>query len=184
MPNWCFNNISIRHSDPAMLDRVVKAKEALLQEFIPMPQALIEGTGDGWYGWAVSNWGTKWDFGFESIERVDPNTVTGSFDSAWSPPIQAYEKFCTMGFEITAHYYEPGMNFCGTWTGHYEGDAETGDVFSYDEYFELGLCNSDTVREAIGEELDDMFGISNYMAEWEEENQEIDLDGGVSAINE
>jgi hypothetical protein len=39
----------------------------------------------------------------------------------------------------------------------------------------------------IGEELDDYFDISNQMADWEAENEEnidIDLDGGVSATNE
>jgi hypothetical protein len=36
----------------------------------------------------------------------------------------------------------------------------------------------------IGAELDDYFCISESMADWEEENQEIDLDGGLSAINE
>jgi hypothetical protein len=36
----------------------------------------------------------------------------------------------------------------------------------------------------IGEELDDYFGISEEMAQYEEENQEIDLDGGLSATNE
>jgi hypothetical protein len=173
MPNWCYNNLTIRHADPAMLDRVVKAKEALLQEFVPMPQELLEGTGDGWYNWAVSNWGTKWDFSLERVERTDANTVECAFDSAWSPPITAYEKLCVMGFEITAHYYEPGMNFCGTWTGHYEGDAETGDVFTDDEYFELGDYNSDTVRDAVGVELDEMFSISEQMAEWEEERAEF-----------
>lgn len=188
MPNWCFNNVTIRHSDPAMLDRMAKA-QGLLQEFIPCPAELHEhsapeqdavraayfqamyGATD-WYDWQVSNWGTKWDVDFEMMERTDPNTIQGSFDSAWSPPLSAYERLCELGFEITAHYYEPGMNYCGTWTGHYEGDAETGEVFTDDNYFELGPYNSDTVREAIGAELDDMFGISEQMADREEENAE------------
>jgi hypothetical protein len=41
------------------------------------------------------------------------------------------------------------------------------------------------VRENIPKVLDEMFGISDDKAEYEDdENQEIDLDGGVSAINE
>jgi hypothetical protein len=189
MPNWCYNNLTIRHADPAMLDRVVKAKEALLTEFFPCPAELHDhdspekdavraayfqekyGATD-WYDWQVSNWGTKWDFPLERVERTDPNTVECAFDSAWSPPITAYEKLCVMGFEITAHYYEPGMSFCGTWTGHYEGDEETGDVFTDDQYFELGEYNSDTVRDAVGVELDEMFSISENMAEWEAQNEE------------
>jgi hypothetical protein len=43
---------------------------------------------------------------------------------------------------------------------------------------------SDQVAEDLPSELDEMFGISESMAEWEEENLEIDLDGGASAVNE
>jgi hypothetical protein len=45
--------------------------------------------------------------------------------------------------------------------------------------------NSDQVAEELPSELDEMFCISEQIAEYEEEeNQEIDLDGGLSAINE
>jgi hypothetical protein len=185
MPNWCNNGITIRHADPAMIDRVIKGKDGLLMEFLPTPQALLDTTagsfGDNekqreleqlqednlrkygfkdWYDWNCNNWGTKWDFALESIERTDANTVVASFDSAWAPPTGAYEKLMALGFEITAYYYEPGMCFVGKW--------EDG----IDEYYEYGGETSATVRESIGAELDDYFCISESMAEWEEENQE------------
>jgi hypothetical protein len=168
-----------------MIDRVIKGKDGLLMEFLPTPQALLDTTagsfGDNekqreleqlqednlrkygfkdWYDWNCNNWGTKWDFALESIERTDANTVQASFDSAWAPPTGAYEKLMELGFEIEAFYYEPGMCFVGKW--------EDG----IDEYYEYGGETSATVREAIGEELDDYFCISESMAEWEEENQE------------
>jgi hypothetical protein len=65
-----------------------------------------------------------------------------------------------LGFEITAYYYEPGMCFVGKW--------ENG----CDDYYEYGGETSATVREAIGEELDDYFGISEDMAMWEEETED------------
>jgi hypothetical protein len=65
-----------------------------------------------------------------------------------------------LGFEITAYYYEPGMAFVGKW--------EDG----CDDYFEISGHDSTNVREAIGEELDDYFGISEDMAQWEEENED------------
>lgn len=51
MPNWCNNNLTLEHDDPAMITR---AKEALdrgefLQEFIPVPKELTE-TMAGSYG--------------------------------------------------------------------------------------------------------------------------------------
>jgi hypothetical protein len=184
MPNWCNNGITIRHKDPQMIDRVIKGKDGLLMEFLPTPQALLDTVAGylgedkqaaheaqqaenikqyghkDWYDWNVANWGTKWDFNFDSIDRIDDNTVQGSFDSAWSPPIGAYEKLLELGFEIEAYYYEPGMAFVGKWDN------------GYDECYELGGYDSKTVREAIGEELDDYFCISENMAEWEEENEE------------
>jgi hypothetical protein len=88
------------------------------------------------------------------------NTLTASFDSAWSPPIAAYEKLMDMGFTIKAYYYEPGMCFAGIW--------EDGN----DDYFEYGGMNSEQVAEEFPAELDEMFCISESMAEWEEENSE------------
>jgi hypothetical protein len=42
----------------------------------------------------------------------------------------------------------------------------------FDDYYEYAGENSKTVRAAIGDELDDMFGISESMAEYEAENEE------------
>jgi hypothetical protein len=68
-----------------------------------------------------------------------------------------------MGFEIEAYYNEPGMAFCGKWTGD--------ETDSFDDYYEYSGETSETVREVIGEDLDDYFGISEDMAQWEEENE-------------
>lgn len=182
MPNWCNNGITLRHADPAMIDRVVKGKDGLLMEFLPTPEALLETTagsfGDDekqraleaqqaenvrkygfkdWYDWNIANWGTKWDFALENVDRPDPNTVTAAFDSAWSPPIDAYNKLMELGFEVEAMYYEPGMCFVGKFDN------------GVDECIEYGEFNSETVRDAIGAELDDYFGISEEMAQYEEE---------------
>lgn len=188
MPNWCANGITLRHADPAMIDRVIAGKEGFLMEFLPTPQELLDtvsgfvsedkeaahlaqqkanleqyGAKD-WYDWNVSNWGTKWDFALENVERADPNTVTAAFDSAWAPPINAYVKLCALGFEIEGMYYEPGMCF----VGKFVGDADE----HWDDCMEYGGETSDSVRELIGEELDDYFGISEEMAQYEEDNQE------------
>jgi hypothetical protein len=179
MPNWCNNGITLRHEDPSMIERAAKALQAgqFLQEFIPCPKELTEtvaqfGTNDhekanrekygygSWYDFNTANWGTKWDVNSDNVEIQDANTLTASFDSAWSPPTNAYEKLLDLGFEVEAFYYEPGMAFVGKWAD------------GVDEYYELGGEDSSTVRESIGEELDDYFAISEQMAQWEEENQE------------
>ena len=107
-----------------------------------------------WYDWCIAEWGTKWDIGRASehdplveIDDGDWPTMTLSFESAWSPPIQAYEKLEAMGFIITAQYFEPGCGFCG-------------------EYKNGVDCTYD-IREAP-EHLDSMYGISDTLAEYDE----------------
>ncbi len=180
MPNWCSNTLTLRHEDPAMIERAAGALTAgtFLNEFFPCPPELHEhespqrnnalaerfireyGASD-WYDWQVKNWGTKWDICADNgVDRDSPNELTAGFDSAWSPPIEAYEKLLGLGFEVRAHYYEPGMCFVGTY--------DNGD----DDYIEYGGETAATVRDVIGAELDDMFGISESMAEYEEEEEE------------
>jgi len=200
MPNWCSNGLTLTHKDPAMIDRVIKGKEGLLQEFIPCPQDLTDTVsgyvGDEqealeakqaanrekygyatWYDHNVAEWGTKWDVSADSIERVDANTVQMSFDSAWAPPTNAYEKLMALGFEVEATYYEPGMAFCGRWdNGH-------------DDYFEYGGMTADEIEATLPKELDEEYGISQAVSEWEqeqagEENVDIELNGGIDSINE
>jgi hypothetical protein len=200
MPNWCNNTVNIRHDDPAMIERVRKAflDGRLLDEFIPVPQALrdtvsgfmgedkraeheaqqaanVEKHGyANWYDFCVNEWGTKWDIGADGQPALDQDGggLVLNFDSAWSPPIGAYEKLMAMGFEILAYYYEPGMAFAGKW--------DNGD----DDYYEYGGMNSDEIAETLPDDLDETFCISESAAEWEAENQEIDLDDGLSAVNE
>jgi hypothetical protein len=200
MPNWCNNTVELYHEDPAMLERAREAfnKGALLHEFIPVPLCLTEtmagAHGDpekqaalekseqdnlnaynykNWYDFCVAEWGTKWDVGGDGYPAQDiPGGLMLTFDSAWAPPTNAYERLMEQGFKIRAMYYEPGMAFAGIW--------EDGN----DDYYEYGEMNSTEVADTLPAELDEAFCISESMAEYEEENQEIDLDGGLSATNE
>jgi hypothetical protein len=203
MPNWCNNTVEIAHENPTKLKALVKAinKGQFCNYALPIPQELkdtVAGRVGGdeeyaqklldfkrtlnietfghpdWYDYAVANWGTKWDVDpYEKIElSKDQTNITFGFDSAWSPPIGVYEKLEQMGYSVRAYYYEPGMAFCGVWD---EG---------YDDYFEIGSLSWEDVKDEIPEALDEMFGISECMREYAEENDEIDLDGGLSATNE
>jgi hypothetical protein len=202
MPNWCNNTVEISHTNPTKLKGLIKAinRGQFCNYAIPIPQELkdtVAGRVGGdeeyaqklldfkrtlnvehfgspdWYDYAVANWGTKWDVDpYEKIEVSNQTSITFGFDSAWAPPIGVYEKLEQMGYSVRAYYYEPGMAFCGVWD---EG---------YDDFFEIGGLNWEQVKDEIPEALDEMFGISETMAEYEVENQEIDLDGGLSATNE
>lgn len=72
-----------------------------------------------WYDWAIGEWGTKWDVGLDEyhdpVAPELPNTITLGFQSAWSPPCEFYDKMRDLGFRIKAHFFEPGVGFCGTY---------------------------------------------------------------------
>ena len=128
MPNWCNNSITITGPAEKILDIWSKAQDpdldkGLLDAMVPMP-AELEGTtapsdGANWYAWRCENWGTKWDIDLEGLElESDENgtaTISGWFDSAWSPPIEAYQTFCDEDSDcsIEATYEEGGMDFAG-----------------------------------------------------------------------
>ena len=188
MPNWCNNNLTLQHEDPAMIKRAADALERgeFLQEFIPVPEQLkivagcvgdpveqakleadtkrnVEELGYGnWYDFQVNEWGTKWDVGGDSQTDIHPDgkMLHTYFDSAWSPPVAAYEKLTAMGFTVGAMYYEGGMAYAGVW--------EDG----VDDYYDLGGMNASQVESDLPVELDEAFGISESMREYEEENQE------------
>ena len=189
MPNWCDNTVELYHEDPKMIDRALDAlnRGEFLQEFCPVPESLqiVAGrVGDDtdpkqieleaqemanrlrhgyatWYDFCVNEWGTKWDVGQEGCQtRDDANRLTATFESAWSPPINAYEKLMDLGFEVRAYYYEPGMAFAGIW--------DNGD----DDFYEYGGMKAAQVAEEFPTELDEMFAISESMAEWEADNEE------------
>ena len=187
MPNWCSNHITVRGTNSAEITRLAKAlsEGEFCHAVIPTPKDLTDTVSGfmgedkraeheaqmdrnvalyghkDWYSFQTANWGTKWDVSCDSVEIDDDGLgFSGTFDSAWAPPMGVVEALVEQGFEVTLYYYEPGMGYCGKF--------EDGS----DDYYEYSGENSKTVRAAIGDELDDMFGISESMAEYEAENQE------------
>ena len=189
MPNWCSNHITVRGTNSAEIKRLADAFDngEFCGTVVPMPEELNITSGSlgdpvaqaeleaksqaniekygfaNWYDFNVAKWGTKWEIGGNGTEAErdeDGLGFSAPFDSAWSPPIGVCEALVEQGFEVVLYYYEPGMGYCGKW--------EDG----FDEYYEYGSENSKTVRAAIGSDLDDMFGISESMAEYEADNEE------------
>lgn len=163
MPNWCTNNVTLSHTDPNMISRAVKAVKSgnLLKEFISPPEDF--DYENEWYSWNTDNWGVKWDVGDESsvdYYNEGNTTVTLYFDSAWCPPIEAYEKFEKLGFEIEAYYFEPGMSFCGKYNN------------GMDSYYDIHECNVDWINENIPDDIVDTLSIDSYYEDDEEDEFE------------
>jgi hypothetical protein len=183
MPNWTNNVVTLKHTDPAMVAKAAKGlvDGTLLNDFIPIPAELTESEASfsdanadknkaniekygyaSWWDFAVNEWGTKWDISPYSSEISDDGlSVEGSFDTAWSPPTEAYRKLEELGFTVEALYYEPGMAFCGEYS---DGQDVTYEIPE----------SSDEVLEVIPSHIDEAFAIAENMSAWEEENAEDD----------
>lgn len=190
MPNWCNNTLSIQGPTETLKplwEEANREGSGLLNAMKPMPaelegttspapregtpQPLVDGF-DNWYDWRVQNWGTKWDVDLEGLEFTDNGdgtaSIVGWFDSAWAPPIEAYNTFlddmdnCT----LESFYEEGGMDFAG----HYDNGS--------DDYIE-GI--SDLARKKIKDGdsgstlydfLDDELEITENRREYIEEELE------------
>jgi len=190
MPNWCNNTLTLTHEDPAMILRAKEALDRgeFLNEFIPVPEQLkiVAGSvGDpveqakleadtarnreelgygNWYDFCVGEWGTKWDVGGDGQTDIHPDgkMLHTSFDSAWSPPVNAYDKLVELGFGVNAMYYEGGMGYAGAYDEH--GDQE----------INIEGMSADEI-EQNHPELDEAFAISENIREYEAENEQEEL---------
>ena len=191
MPNWCSNRAVISNPDQTKMIALVEAinDSKFCNHVIPVPESLHIVAGKvgsdedqnqqelylaeqanqalhgykNWYDFCVSEWGTKWDVDpYDKVELNEDGSVEFCFDSAWAPPVGVYEALVEQGYDVVATYYEPGMAYVGRF------DNGIDDCIEYGEY------TSDTVREVIGEELDDEYGISESMAEYEDEENAED----------
>ena len=173
MPNWCNNTITLTGPKAKITKIYEKAKEdnAFLQQLHPMPTELEDttkgsnGDADNWYDWRVENWGTKWDVDMDGLELSDDGTtISGWFDSAWSPPIHAYETFLTENEDcsISSLYYEGGMDFAGKWEDFADMTVTPGD-FTADE---MEDPNSGLIYD-----INEQFNMSEFVREYEEEQK-------------
>lgn len=158
MPNWCSNNFTITGD----VDTLRPLWEATQQEDNPQFLEAIAPIGDWEYGNAVESWGTKWDVNTDGMEFEDHGdgtaTLHGFFDSAWSPPIEAFNTLAadwdSCYLELT--YFEPGMAFVGEWNS--EG---------VNNEYEIDPDDFDSVPEHLREEfaIEDWFDSGEDMYE-------------------
>ena len=138
MPNWCYNRVEIYIEDPEELERwkeTVESKESKFDfnKIVPMPKELLDIDSnkltkakskelikkygaDGWYRWALNNWGCKWSVdGNEVVVDDNDDYIQYTFDTAWGPPEEIFytlrKKFPDVS--ISWFYDEPGMQFAG-----------------------------------------------------------------------
>ena len=205
MPNWCNNSITITGPADQMKTIWEQAQSnwktenyGLLNVMVPIPEALkgtrspspddgsqpiVDGY-DNWYDWCVNNWGTKWDINDEGLVFEDTEdgyaTISGWFESAWAPPITAYDKFMENNPEIQIYsiYEEGGMDFAGIYDN---GDDEFMDDLSVacEEVVrgEVPLEEQTELFQRLDEELDLVENRREYI---EEQMEEEEMQGQIA----
>ena len=208
MPNWCDNQVTITGPN-SVIDKIEKivndennnVENGLLQFFHPMPNALkdtvsgpdaktkkeklerarlnVEYGASNWYDWRTTNWGTKWELcEFYGLDRQylteqseGESTISFGFTSAWAPPLGAYEQFLhdNEDCSLKAYYYEGGCDFMGEW------DNGSDDCYAPSDY----NSESDFWNDGVGSTLDEIFNITESMAEYEAEQEQERLNEDV-----
>lgn len=180
MPNWCNNTMEISHADKAMIEKaaeawnagkflgtlipepdykVVKVKHTYPTNFITgEPKSEFADPKSAWWDWRIQNWGTKWEIGLDeesdNVAIVENNSFAVAFDSAWSPPLEAYAKLEALGFEINATYYESGCAFIGSYSN------------GHDECYDTSGTYEDVINK-IPEYLDNEYFVSESILQYE-----------------
>jgi len=155
MPNWCSNRMEVIGSKDYLDKLEVAANEGNLFE-------TIKPIGNWEYNTAINEWGTKWDAGEATPDRLDDTHLQIHFDSAWGPPIGVYEHlFEQAGIEsVTGTYFEPGMGFTGIW-------EDGADAFYEDVGSLIRVPESEWDDALIS--LNEEYGFSDWYDEEEEE---------------
>jgi hypothetical protein len=171
MPNWCVNNVYIE-TTPEQIAAIVAAIQSdddkgLLHYLRPEPDHGEENNSDimpNWYNWRVANWGTKWEVQAEiTSHSVEDGWINLYFDSAWSPPVNAFNYWASQGThrQFNIRYIEWGMAFCG------EADNWGNDAYDIP-------TKAADVEATIPAELNEEFDIAYTVAQWEEEEETED----------
>ena len=165
MPNWCSNSLTIK-GDASTL---VALKEIIESDGEGLLEAIAPLGGEWDYSKAVETWGTKWDISTEGLAYTDNGDgtaeITGYFDSAWSPPIEAFHALSQDwdSCYIELLYEEPGMCFVGCW------DSE-----GADDHYEYSDFTSDNIKDNVPAYLVEHFALDERLDMYEQEEEETE----------
>ena len=126
MPNWCYNNLTIT-GDEKNLKRIKFRLEDIEKKDISSPGVFMALVGRDqsielneyqhgeWYDANINYWGCKWDVSYdESGVEYSDDSITMSFNSAYSPPIPFIQHLGRLfNVQCELYYEEPSCDFCG-----------------------------------------------------------------------
>ncbi len=193
MPNWCNNNLELRHKDLRKLKTLSKkAKEGNLFAYIipepnykttPVVKAYPEISAqykkgkekkialankptireDSWWDWRVLNWGTKWDIG----DAPFTNSINNS--TGVRALHLAFETAWSPPINIYEALKEQGYYVRAFYNEpgcDFAGEWENGNDNVINNISEMD--DEYFEKDDLGKELDDFYGILETRAEYED----------------
>ena len=142
------------------------------EDYIKQPdhsKSPLDFSGNNWYDWNVTNWGTKWDVAvhdndkYPETELMEENTTSLAyrFNTAWSPPLPIIQKlsFDYPTLDITLSYQEETG-----WGG--ETTLRAG-VITSDQNYESQCrdCDSYDTMEYCDNDCGEICGECNWLGE-------------------
>lgn len=143
-------------SDLKAIDCFDKIPFPRLSAWHPMPTEMFTNDNSNWWGWALGNWGCKWDTEVlyytynESLEGESDFSIVLNYETAWSPNNEwvrnVGEKYPNLYFQLDA--YEPGCQIefgCVCEDGYYfecEPDQDWIDDWKWDDEEEVETDDS------------------------------------------
>lgn len=132
MPNHCKNEITITGN----VETIEKIKNTIVDYdnhengFVPSFLEFLNPIGEWNYDKAVEEWGTKWPIYDVDDIVIEPERISFSFDTAWAPPLNAYEKGEERhNIKINARYIEHGTCFAGGYEDGADYDVDYNDNY-------------------------------------------------------
>ena len=118
MPNWCENQIKISNSTPAFEDFLKDEGGFSFERMVKPNRPESDENGWGTVSAQADAWGTKWDLDENDAKEVADTLLRcgmASFDTAWSPPLEAIRALSAMFPEVqfSLAYHEQGCAFYG-----------------------------------------------------------------------
>ena len=145
MPNWCYNNLTIK-GDEKNLKRIKFHLEDIEKKDNQSPGVFMALVGrdqsielneyehGGWYQANIDYWGCKWDVSYDEsgLDYTD-DSITMSFNSAYSPPVPFIQHLGRLfNVQCELYYEEPSCDFCGkSYFNNEDGLIE--DDYTYNE---------------------------------------------------
>ena len=169
MPNWCYNNLTITGDEKNLkrikfhLEDIEKKDESspgIFMALVGRDQSieLNEYNHGGWYDANINYWGCKWDVSYdESGVEYSDDSITMSFNSAYSPPIPFIQHLGRLfNVQCELYYEEPSCDFCGKSYFNNE-DGLTEDDYTYNEG--RYVFDKDSFFESIDGDIEYLFEV-------------------------